>query len=103
LAATFGPRRDAGSGVSLEDVSFVSTQWKPDGQSRPIRIRAVLARPVKPGRRPAVIVVHGLGSKAEPDVAVEIARNLDAVALALSAPGLGGSEGEAVTFGEPRP
>jgi dienelactone hydrolase len=103
LGATFGARRDAGNGVSLEEVSFLSTQWKADGQSRPIRIRGLLARPVAPGRRPAVIVVHGLGSKAEPDVAVDIARNLDAVALALSAPGLGGSEGEAVTFDNPRP
>jgi dienelactone hydrolase len=103
LQAAFGPRRDAGNGISLEEVSFQSTQWRSDGQSSQIRIRAVLARPVAPGRRPAVIVVHGLGAKAEPDVAVEIARNLDAVALTLSAPGLGGSEGEAVTFEDPRP
>lgn len=103
LEATFGPRRDAGNGITLEELSFQSTQWKSDGQARPVRIRAVLARPVAPGRRPAVIVVHGLGSKAEPDVAVEIARNLDVVALAISAPGLGGSQGEAVTFEDPRP
>ena len=37
----------------------------------------VLARPAKPGRRPAVLVAHGLGAAAAPDVAVEIARNLD--------------------------
>jgi dienelactone hydrolase len=103
LGATFGPRRDAGHGISLEEVTFLSTQWRSDGQSRPVRIRAALARPVAPGRRPAVLVVHGLGAQAEPDVAVEIARNLDVVALALSAPGLGGSEGEAVTFDNPRP
>jgi dienelactone hydrolase len=102
LGAVFGPRRDAGHGISLEEVSFVSTGWKADGQARPIRIRGVLARPVAPGRRPVVLVAHGLGAKAEPDVAVEIARNLDVVALALSAPGLGGSEGDPVTFEDPR-
>jgi dienelactone hydrolase len=103
LGAAFGPRRDAGHGISLEEVSFLSTQWTADGQARTIRLRGALARPVAPGRRPAVIVVHGLGAKAEPDVVVEIARNLDVVALAFSAPGLGGSEGQAVTFEDPRP
>jgi dienelactone hydrolase len=103
LDSQFGPRRDAGHGISLEEISFLSAQWMVDGQSHPIRIKGVLARPTAPGRRPAVIVLHGLGAQAEPDVAVEIARNLGVVALAFSAPGLGGSEGEAVTFENPRP
>lgn len=103
LAAAFSPRRDAGHGISVEEVTFLSTQWRADGGARPIRLRAALARPMNPGRRPAVIVAHGLGAKGEADVAVEIARNLDVVALALSAPGQGGSEGDAVTFEDPRP
>ena len=101
--ATFGPRRDAGHGVTLEEVSFLSTEWNAQGQAHPIRIRGLLARPVREGRRPVVLVAHGLGAHAEPDVVVDIARNLDVVALALSAPGLGGSEGRGVTFDDPRP
>jgi dienelactone hydrolase len=100
---TFGPRHDAGNGITLEEVSFVSRQWNNDGQARDILLRGVLARPGKPGRRPAVLVAHGLGGMADPDSAVEIARNLDVVALALSAPGLGGSEGVPVTFEDPSP
>jgi dienelactone hydrolase len=100
---TFGARRDAGHNIMLEELTFTSTQWNAEGAARPIRIRAVLARPQIPGRRPLVVVAHGLGAKAEPDVAMEVARNLDVVALALSAPGLGGSEGQPVTFDDPRP
>ena len=103
LEATFGARRDAGEGVSLEEVWFRSTQWGAEGQPHPIRIRAFLARPLRPGKRPAVVVVHGLGSSAVPETAVDIARNLDVVALAISAPGLGGSEGTPVKFEDPRP
>lgn len=102
-AVTFGPRRDAGHGITLEDVTFLSTEWTAQGVARPIRIRAVLARPTWAGKRPAVLVAHGLGAKAEPDVTVDIARNLDVVALALSAPGMGGSEGQGVTFEDSRP
>jgi len=102
-AVTFGPRRDVGHGITLEEVTFLSTQWSAQGEARPIRIRAVLARPTGAGKRPAVLVAHGLGAQAEPDVAVEIARNLDVVALALSAPGMGGSEGQGVTFDDSRP
>ena len=67
-AVTFGPRRDAGHGITLEDVTFLSTEWTAQGVARPIRIRAVLARPTWAGKRPAVLVAHGLGAKAEPDV-----------------------------------
>jgi dienelactone hydrolase len=102
-APTFGPRRDAGHGISLEEVTFASTEWSAGGSARPIRLRAVLARPAAPGRRPAVLVAHGLGAAAEPATAVEVARNLDVVVLAISAPGLGGSEGVPVTFDDPRP
>jgi dienelactone hydrolase len=103
LSATFGPRRDAGHGITLEEISFLSTEWSAQGQARSIRIRGLLARPTWAGQRPAVLVAHGLGARAEAGTAVEIARNLDVVALALSAPGLGGSEGQGVTFDDPRP
>jgi dienelactone hydrolase len=103
LQATFSGRHDVGNGITLEDVSFVSTQWNNDGQSRVIRLKGLLARPSKPGRRPAVLVAHGLGEQAQPDVTVDIARNLDVVALAVSGPGMGGSEGKPVTFQDPSP
>jgi dienelactone hydrolase len=88
------------------EVSYLSHQWDDAGRAVPIRIRGFLAARAAlapPRRVPAVIVAHGLGAKADLDVAVEVARNLDVVALAISAPGLGGSQGRPVTFQDAAP
>lgn len=95
-------------GLRTFDVSYVSTEWRSDGSARPIHIHGFLAAPAGAGagareRKPAVVVAHGLGGQADPQVAADLARNLDIVALAISAPGLGGSEGRAVTFADPTP
>jgi dienelactone hydrolase len=103
LDARFAPRQQASPTVTLEEISFLSTQWQPDGSARPVRLHGALARPVHPGKRPAVLVAHGLGAQADASTAVDVARNLDVVALAISAPGVGGSEGQPVTFQDPRP
>jgi fermentation-respiration switch protein FrsA (DUF1100 family) len=89
--------------VGLQDVVFTSTEWGDDGRPHPIRIRGFLAERLAPSPgRAGVVVAHGLGAQADADVAVELARNLDVTALAISAPGQGGSEGRAVTFDDPR-
>lgn len=89
-------------GVTIREVGFTSTAWD-FGTPRAIRIQAFIATP--PGdpqvRRPGVIFAHGLGGKADPQTAIEISRNIDVVALVLSGPGLGGSEGTAVTSEDP--
>lgn len=100
LAATEIPEsRRVRDGVAIREVRFTSAEWK-DGRAHPIRIQAFLAMPpgnFAPQRKPAVIFAHGLGGQGDPVTAVEICRNLDVVALALSGPGLGGSEGIGVT------
>jgi dienelactone hydrolase len=91
-------------GVTLREISFISTTWD-GGTPRPIRIQAFIATP--PGEaktpKPGVIFAHGLGSMADPQTAIEISRNIDVVALVLSGPGLGKSEGTPVTPENSRP
>jgi dienelactone hydrolase len=92
-------------GVTLREVRFSSLSWE-NGTPRPIRIQAFLATP--PGSYPAhskpgVVFAHGLGGQAEAQTAIEMCRNLDVVALALAAPGVGASEGTAATPTNPRP
>src|SRR3954447_21880340 len=83
--------------MEAAEVSYLSTEW-PGGVPRPIRIRGYLARRSGGGRVPAVIYAHGLGAGADLSVALDVARNLDVIALSISARGLGGSEGRGVTF-----
>ncbi len=91
-------------GVKLREVRFSSRSFA-DAPSV-IRIQAFIAVP--PGEfplhsKPAVIFAHGLGGQADVRTAVEICRNLDVVALALSGPGLGGSQGRALLPTDPQP
>ncbi|HEY3352278.1 MAG TPA: hypothetical protein VGQ83_03450 [Polyangia bacterium] len=93
-------------GVTVREVRFTSTAWDAHGRARAIRVQAFLAVP--PGAsarrpRPAVISAHGLGFRGTPEGAADICRSLDAVALSLSAPGNGASEGRGVTPAESRP
>ncbi len=86
-------------GIPLHEVSFNSLGWD-DGRARPIRIQAVVAVPpgtYPPHSKPALVFAHGLGDKADPQAAADLCRNLDVVTLALSGPGLGGSEGRPLT------
>lgn len=108
LAATEvpGSQRELDPGtdhaVRLTEFTFGSTAW--DGGAHPIRIRAVVAVPQRAApahSRPGIVFAHGLGGKADPQTAAELARNLDAVALSLSGPGLGGSEGTALVPEDP--
>jgi dienelactone hydrolase len=85
--------------IDAVEVSYLSTEWA-GGVPRPIRIRGYLARRSGGARVPAVIYAHGLGAGADLSVALDVARNLDVVALSISAPGLGGSEGRGVTFAD---
>jgi dienelactone hydrolase len=91
-----------GERARVEEVTWSSTQWTARGEARPIRIHGYLARPRAPGPHPAVLIAHGLGQQADPAVAVDVAGDLGAVALALSGPGMGRSTGRAVTFEDPR-
>jgi dienelactone hydrolase len=87
-------------GVTVREVRFTSRAWDARGRSRPIRIQGFLAVPpgvYPPRSKPVVITAPGLGAYATPEAAGEICRNLDVVALAVSAPGAGASEGEGVT------
>ena len=82
--------------VTLREVRFSSLSWDEAGIAKIIRIAAFLAVPKDSGplhRLPAVIIAHGLGSQADPADTIEIARNLKVVALSISAPGNGASEG----------
>lgn len=88
-------------GVVLQEVRFTSLLWDSNGP-RPIKIHAFVAVPPRShppeGKpKPAVIYAHGLGAQADASTAVELARNIDVVALSLSGPGLGESEGTPVT------
>src|SRR5262249_49448494 len=94
----------AQSGVRLADVKFSSLAWDEHGVVQKIRIHALLAVPEPmTGVRPAVVSAHGLGARAEPEEAIEIARGLDVVALAIDAPGCGSSEGDGPTAEDPGP
>lgn len=89
-------------GVKLREVRFSSRRW--DSEPAVIRIQAFVAVP--PGSfplhsKPAVVFAHGLGGQADVSTAVEICRNLDVVAIALSGPGMGGSEGRALLPTDP--
>jgi dienelactone hydrolase len=91
----------------VEDVSFQSTEWDPDGTPHTIRIHGYLGR--RPpdgagagGRRPALILAHGLGGEGDATRAGELAAHLDVVALALSGPGAGQSTGSGVTADDAR-
>jgi dienelactone hydrolase len=107
LAATSAPVvKGVPPSVRAEAVTFAAREWQPGGAARTIRIHGFLAArsgAQAPRSLPGVVVAHGLGGEADLSVAVELARNVDVVALAISAPGLGGSEGRAVTFADPRP
>jgi dienelactone hydrolase len=104
LQVTEQPVARARADVVALNVRFVSTEW-PAGAAHPIRLHGFLVRTAASAgkRQPAVIMAHGLGAQADLDTAVEVARNLDVVVLAISAPGLGQSEGRAVTVDNPRP
>lgn len=89
-------------GVSVREVRFTSYRW--DGEPAAIRIQAYVAVP--PGSypansKPAVIYAHGLGGQADRSTVIELCRNLDVVAISLSGPGLGSSQGSALTPTEP--
>lgn len=91
-------------GVKLREVRFSSRRW--DADPAVIRIQAFVAVP--PGSfplhsKPAVVFAHGLGGQADVKTAIEMCRNLDVVALVLSGPGLGGSEGRALLPTDPEP
>lgn len=93
-------------GVAVRELRFASRVWDRLGRSRAVRLQAFLAVPPGAYRRqskPIVITAHGLGAQATPEAAAEICRNLDVVALAISAPGMGGSEGEGVSAEDARP
>ncbi len=98
--------RSVVQGIAVREVRFSSRAWDRWGRWRSIRLQGYLALP--PGasprqRRPIVITAHGLGGHATPQAATEICRNLDVVALALSAPGQGASGGEGVSGEDARP
>jgi dienelactone hydrolase len=91
-------------GVTAVSLRFRSFDWQ-SGKPSPIWLHGYLARPTDVGavtRRPGVVVAHGLGAKAELQVAVDLARTHAVTVLALSAPGLGESQGRAVTFDDAR-
>ncbi|HEY3352755.1 MAG TPA: hypothetical protein VGQ83_05875 [Polyangia bacterium] len=93
-------------GVTVREVRFTSRTWDPQGRSRPLRLQGFIAVPpgdYPPHTKPIVITVPGLGGFATPDLAAQICRNLDVVAVAISAPGAGASEGEGVTAEDTRP
>jgi dienelactone hydrolase len=91
-------------GVRLSELQFSSLAWDDHGRPHEIRIHAILGLPEHvSGTRPAVVVAHGLGAHAEASDVIEIARGLDAVALAIDAPGCGSSEGDGPTAEDPRP
>ena len=96
--------------VHVKEIRFTSTSWDENGVAKPIRIQAFVAIPTSadPSKQPAIklpglVSAHGLGSKADPRDIAELARNLNVVALSLSAPGSGESEGIAPTPQDPRP
>ena len=106
LAAEVVVRAHPVAGVTVREVQFTSRAWDRHGRSRPVRIQGFLAVP--PGTYPAhskpvVITVPGLGDQATPEAAAEICRNVDVVALSISPPGQGASEGEGVTTEDSRP
>jgi len=89
-------------GVHVREVKFSSRRW--DGEPSTIRIQAYVAVP--PGQyprhsKPAVIYAHGLGGQADRSTVIELCRNLDVVAVSLSGPGLGTSQGSALLPTEP--
>lgn len=91
------------NGVTIQEIRFTSLSWD-SGTAQPIRIQAFVAIPpgkYPPHSKPGVVFAHGLGDKGDPRAAAELSRNLDVVALALSGPGLGGSEGRALTPTDP--
>ncbi len=96
--------------VRVKEIRFSSTSWDENGVAKPIRIQAFVAIPVSAESKnpsqtklPGLVSAHGLGSQADPRDIAELARNLNVVALSLSAPGSGESEGEAPTPQDPRP
>ena len=94
------------AGVRIREIRFASQRWDEQGVPSTIHIQAFVAVPSTAQDShplPAVISAHGLGSKADPRDVAELARNLHVVALSLSAPGSGDSEGEAPSPQDPRP
>lgn len=87
------------NGVTVHEIRFNSLAWDGDA-AQPIRIQAFVAIPLgkyPPHSKPGIVFAHGLGDQGNPQAAADLSRNLDVVALALSGPGLGGSEGRALT------
>lgn len=92
--------------VRVREIRYASSSWDENGVKKTIHIQAFVAIPtaLPSGQRlPAVVSAHGLGSRADARDIAELARNLNVVALSLSAPGSGDSEGEAPSPQDPRP
>lgn len=89
---TFGPARtvfDDGVTLEVRNASYLS--WESiDGTLVPIRIRGYLARPaVIDGRRPGIVLAHGLGGAAMESQATGLAALTGAVVIAYTGPGGG--------------
>ena len=90
-------------GTPVREVRFQSTSWD-NGVARPISIHAIVAVPpgVYPSHsKPALVFAHGLGAQADRQTAIDLCLTLGVVALSLSGPGLGHSQGRAVTPQDP--
>jgi dienelactone hydrolase len=93
-------------GVRVREIRYTSLTWDATGRKHPIRLQGFVAIPpgaYPPHTKPAVILAHGLGWHGTPEEAIEVCRNIDVVALSISAPGLGASEGKGLTPEDSRP
>lgn len=89
---TFGPARTVfDDGVSLEVRNTSYLSWESiDGALVPIRIRGYMARPaVIAGKRPGIVLAHGLGGAAMESQATGLAALTGAVVIAYTGPGGG--------------
>jgi len=73
--------------VKLKKVVFYSRDVKLDGKSVPTNVFAVIARPIKPGNYPGILVLHGGGGTAEVDKARRWAAK-GYIAVAIDIPGI---------------
>lgn len=98
---TFGPARTVfDDGVSLEVRNASYLSWESiDGTLVPIRIRGYMARPaVINGKRPGLVLSHGLGGAAMESQATGLAALTGAVVIAYTGPG-GGTVAENTSEG----